>query len=58
MAVIKENITVSIFIKSSFAVLAIFGLVTLWMAVSIGDMGLSLAVILNALRIGNNHILN
>jgi Cd2+/Zn2+-exporting ATPase len=27
------NITVSIFIKSSFAVLAIFGLATLWMAV-------------------------
>jgi Cd2+/Zn2+-exporting ATPase len=38
MAVIKENITVSIFIKSSFAVLAIFGLVTIWMAVAIGDM--------------------
>jgi Cd2+/Zn2+-exporting ATPase len=45
MAVIKENVTVSIFIKSSFAVLTIFGLVTLWMAVAIGDMGLSLAVI-------------
>jgi Cd2+/Zn2+-exporting ATPase len=39
-------------VKSSFAILAVLGFVTLWMAVGIGDMGLSLAVILNALRIG------
>jgi Cd2+/Zn2+-exporting ATPase len=44
---------VSILVKSSFAILAVFGFVTLWMAVAFGDMGLSLAVILNALRIGN-----
>lgn len=53
MSVVKENVTVSILVKSSFAVLAVFGFVTLWMAVAFGDMGLSLAVILNALRIGN-----
>lgn len=53
MGVVRQNVALSILIKSSFAILAIFGLVTLWMAVSIGDMGLSLAVILNALRIGS-----
>ncbi|MCK9152073.1 heavy metal translocating P-type ATPase [Methanobacterium alcaliphilum] len=52
MGVIKQNITVAIIIKSSFAILSVMGFVTLWMAVAIGDMGLSLAVILNALRIG------
>lgn len=53
MSIVKENTTVSILIKGSFAVLAVFGFITLWMAVGIGDMGLSLAVILNSLRIGN-----
>lgn len=52
MNVVKENVSISILIKVSFAILAVIGLVTLWMAVAIGDMGLSLAVILNALRIG------
>jgi cation transport ATPase len=32
------------------------GFITLWLAVAIGDMGLSLAVILNALRIGKKSI--
>lgn len=53
MNVVKQNVTASILIKSSFAVLAVFGFISLWMGVAIGDMGLSLAVILNALRIGN-----
>jgi Cd2+/Zn2+-exporting ATPase len=52
MNVVKQNVSVSILIKGSFAVLAVFGFITLWMGVAIGDMGLSLAVILNALRIG------
>lgn len=56
MQVIKQNVSISILIKTSFAVLAVFGLVTLWMAVAIGDMGLSLLVILNALRIANKNI--
>jgi len=50
MRIVKENIFLSIIIKGSLAVLSIFGLVSLWMAVGIGDMGLSLAVILNGLR--------
>jgi len=52
MHVVKQNVSVSILIKGSFAVLAVFGFITLWMGVGVGDMGLSLAVILNALRIG------
>ncbi|MGZ4901428.1 MAG: heavy metal translocating P-type ATPase [Halobacteriota archaeon] len=53
MSVVKENVTASILVKGSFAALALLGLITLWLAVGIGDMGLSLAVILNALRIGS-----
>ena len=55
MFIIKQNVYASILIKTSFAVLAVFGFITLWMGVAIGDMGLSLAVILNALRIGNKN---
>ncbi len=49
--VMKQNIYSSILIKGSLAVLAVLGFVTLWLAVGIGDMGLSLAVILNAMRL-------
>lgn len=52
MRVVRENTLASIIIKASFAALAFSGVITLWLAVAIGDMGLSLAVILNALRIG------
>lgn len=52
MNVVKENVILSVVVKSSFALFAVLGFVTLWMAVGIGDMGLSLAVILNSLRIG------
>ncbi|MBU0472128.1 MAG: HAD-IC family P-type ATPase, partial [Nanoarchaeota archaeon] len=52
MSVVKQNVSISILIKSSFAILTFPGIVTLWLAVAVGDMGLSLAVILNALRIG------
>ena len=51
LEIVKENVLASILIKGSFAILAFPGLVTLWLAVAIGDMGLSLAVIINALRI-------
>jgi len=56
MGVVQQNVALSILVKSSFAIMAVLGLVTLWMAVGIGDMGLSLAVILNAIRIGNQRI--
>lgn len=51
LKIVKENIVASISIKGSFAILTFPGLVTLWLAVAIGDMGLSLAVILNAMRL-------
>lgn len=52
MGRIRENIAASIVVKLIVAALAFPGWVTLWMAVAIGDMGLSLAVILNSLRLG------
>ena len=51
MNVVKQNVTASIFIKGSFTVLALMGIMNLWIAVAVGDMGLSLAVILNAMRL-------
>ncbi|MFH1626035.1 MAG: cation-translocating P-type ATPase [Pseudomonadota bacterium] len=51
MSVVKQNIVLSIGIKLLLAVLVFPGFVTLWMAVAIGDMGVSLGVILNALRL-------
>jgi len=53
MSVVKQNIILAVGIKLVFAILVFPGLVTLWMAVAIGDMGVSLGVILNALRVGN-----
>jgi Zn2+/Cd2+-exporting ATPase len=47
---IRANIAFSIGLKSAFLVLALFGVATLWMAV-VADMGASLIVIANALRL-------
>lgn len=55
MSIVKQNISLSLLVKGSFAVFAVLGFVTLWMAVAFGDMVLTLAVILNALRIGNSN---
>jgi Cd2+/Zn2+-exporting ATPase len=52
MGRIKENIAASILVKLIVAVLAFPGWITLWIAVAVGDMGLSLAVILNSMRLG------
>jgi len=49
--VMKQNIYSSILIKGILAILTVLGFATLWLAVGIGDMGLSLAVILNAMRL-------
>ena len=51
LEIVKENVLASILIKGSFAVLVFPGLITLWLAVAAGDMGLSLAVILNSMRL-------
>src|SRR3954471_844837 len=47
---IRANIAFSIVLKGAFLVLAIAGMATLWMAV-VADMGASLIVIANALRL-------
>jgi len=52
MVRIRENIAASILVKLGVAALALFGFASLWMAVAVGDMGLSLGVILNSLRLG------
>ena len=49
----KENIIAAILVKSTFALFAIPGLTPLWLAVAVGDMGLTLVVILNAMRVSN-----
>jgi Cd2+/Zn2+-exporting ATPase len=49
--IIKQNIWGSILIKVTFAILTVIGLITLWLAVGIGDMGISLAVLFNGMRI-------
>jgi len=52
ISVVRQNVATALVVKLGIAALAVPGLVTLWMAVAFGDMGLSLAVIANALRIG------
>ena len=52
MGIIKQNISVSIAVKLICVVLAILGIITLMMSVGVGDLGLTLLVILNSLRIG------
>ncbi|MFX0097843.1 MAG: heavy metal translocating P-type ATPase [Candidatus Hodarchaeota archaeon] len=49
--VIRQNVLSSILIKGILAILTMIGFASLWLAVGVGDMGLSLAVIINALRL-------
>ena len=51
MNIVKQNVAASLLIKGSFTVMALMGWINLWIAVGIGDMGLSLAVIFNAMRL-------
>lgn len=51
MNVVKQNISASLLVKGCLAILGIIGFVSLWQAVLIGDMGLTLIVVANALRI-------
>ncbi len=48
--IIKQNVLVSLLVKGVFVLLAPFGLVALWAAV-LADMGTSIAVTLNGLRL-------
>ncbi|GAG81650.1 unnamed protein product, partial [marine sediment metagenome] len=49
--IIRQNIWTSIIVKVSFAILTVLGWLTLWLAVGISDMGLSLAILLNGMRL-------
>ncbi|MFX1487409.1 MAG: heavy metal translocating P-type ATPase [Promethearchaeota archaeon] len=49
--VIRQNVLSSISTKGILAILTMMGFVSLWLAVGVGDMGLSLAFIINALRL-------
>ncbi len=52
MSVVRQNVSSALLIQVALAAFAVFGFVSLWVAVTFGDVGLTLAVILNALRIG------
>jgi Cd2+/Zn2+-exporting ATPase len=52
LRIVKENITVSIAVKVLFVVLTFAGYASLWAAIA-ADMGVSLLVIFNALRLLN-----
>jgi Cd2+/Zn2+-exporting ATPase len=52
--VLRQNISLSIAIKGVFFILALAGVATLWMAV-FADMGASLIVVANGLRLLNSH---
>jgi len=51
MSVVHQNVAASLIVKAVTGVLAGLGFLTLWMAIGIGDMGLTFAVIANALRL-------
>ncbi|MFW9794668.1 MAG: heavy metal translocating P-type ATPase, partial [Candidatus Thorarchaeota archaeon] len=51
MSIVRQNISLSISVKLITGILAALGLVNLWVAIGIGDMGLTFAVIANALRL-------
>lgn len=51
MHVVRQNVAASFIVKAVTGILAGLGFLTLWMAIGIGDMGLTFAVIANALRL-------
>ncbi|MFX1455211.1 MAG: heavy metal translocating P-type ATPase [Promethearchaeota archaeon] len=48
---VKQNIWTSILVKVSFAILTVIGFMTLWIAVGVGDMGISILILFNSLSI-------
>jgi len=53
VARVKENIALSVLVKLTIVVLGALGSITLWMAVVLGDVGLTLLVIVNSIRISS-----
>jgi Cd2+/Zn2+-exporting ATPase len=50
LAAIRQNIVFALGIKALFAILAVFGVASLWMAI-LADVGASLLVIANGMRL-------
>ncbi|MCK6460744.1 MAG: cation-translocating P-type ATPase, partial [Planctomycetes bacterium] len=50
LSIIRQNIAAALLFKAAVFVLALFGVASLWMAIA-ADMGVSLAVVFNALRL-------
>jgi Cd2+/Zn2+-exporting ATPase len=50
LSIIRQNVAAALLFKALVFVLALFGVATLWLAIA-ADMGVSLAVVLNALRL-------
>jgi Cd2+/Zn2+-exporting ATPase len=55
MTVVRQNIATSLSVKIATAILAALGLLSLWLSIAIGDMGLTFVVIANALRLARRH---
>jgi len=53
VARVKENIALSVLVKLAIVILGALGSITLWMAVVLGDVGLTLLVIVNSIRISS-----
>ena len=51
VARVKENIALSVLVKLAIVIMGALGSITLWMAVILGDVGLTLLVIVNSIRI-------
>jgi len=55
LRIIQQNVIFALAVKAVFMTLAVSGIATLWMAI-VADMGASLLVILNGLRLLNGRV--
>ena len=55
MQIVRQNVATSLMVKAVTGVLASVGLMTLWIAIGVGDMGLTFLVIANALRLAGRN---
>jgi Cd2+/Zn2+-exporting ATPase len=51
MSIVQNNVVLSIGLKAALCCLYILGLMSLWLAIALGDMGLTMLVIANAFRL-------
>jgi Cd2+/Zn2+-exporting ATPase len=54
MSIIRQNIAISLVTKAAFVVATAFGMASMWGAIA-ADVGVSLLVVANALRLLNGH---